>query len=130
VPSKPHLVSCPSEHPFELVIAENTPNVPQAVYCPTCGHKMMGLLGEVQSVRQIGTARPGGAMRCQEKETLFEEYEKKVVSYSEAVRKMRDYGAALPVAEFQLLYDVALRANELCQSAGRGLRRHVEAHEC
>lgn len=130
MPNKAHLVSCPSEHPFELVIAENTPNVPHAVYCPTCGVKMMGLLGEVQSVGQIGTERLGGAMRCQEKETLLEEYEKKVGSYSDAVRRMREYGVALPIAEFQLLYDLALRANELCQSASRALRRHVEEHEC
>src|SRR5688572_25181150 len=49
VPNKAHLVSCPSEHPFELVIAENTPSVPQAVYCPTCGVKMMLLLWEGSS---------------------------------------------------------------------------------
>jgi len=91
---------------------------------------MLGLLGEIQSVRHIGTERLGDAMRCQDKETLLEEYEKKVGSYSEAVRKMREYGAALPVAEFQLLYDVALTANELCQSVGRALRRHVEDHGC
>ena len=69
-------------------------------------------------------------MRCLERETLMEKYEKKVKAYSEAVRKMHEYGAALPLEEFALLYDLAVRASERCQVARQSVLDHVEHHCC
>ena len=69
-------------------------------------------------------------MRCLEREILMEEYEKKVKAYSEAVRRMHEYGAALPLEEFALLYDLAVRASERCQVARQSVLDHVEHHCC
>jgi len=69
-------------------------------------------------------------MRCDEKDSLMEKHEETVQAYSQAVVKMREYGAALPLAEFKLLWEVAVRANSLCRSAHYALRRHVAEHTC
>ena len=60
----------------------------------------------------------------------MEKYEKKVKAYSEAVRRMHEYGAALPLEEFALLYDLAVRASERCQVARQSVLDQVEHHRC
>ena len=69
-------------------------------------------------------------MRCDEKESLMEKYDERVQAYSDAVSKMREYGAALPLVEFKLLWEVAVRANSLCRAAHNVLRHHVAEHSC
>ena len=69
-------------------------------------------------------------MCCQEHETLLEKYQGAVESYSEAVRRMRDYGEALPLGEFTLLSELAVRAHKICQDARGALNRHIEEHGC
>ena len=69
-------------------------------------------------------------MCCPEKQSLIEKQEGTVQAYSEAVLKMQEQGATLPLAEFQVLYDLATLANKLCQAADHKLRRHVEEHGC
>jgi hypothetical protein len=68
-------------------------------------------------------------MRCEEKETLLEKYEKSVRAYSEAVRLLFD-GASLPLAEFEVVYNVAVEANEASQVACQAFLRHGEEHGC
>src|SRR5688572_9970137 len=43
-------VACPNGHPFKLLIAVGTPTMIQTVHCPTCGIKMVALVGEIRSV--------------------------------------------------------------------------------
>ena len=69
-------------------------------------------------------------MPCKEHATLLEKYQEAVRSYSEAVRRMRDYGAALPLVEFELLWELAVRANEACRDARGAMDHHLGEHGC
>jgi hypothetical protein len=69
-------------------------------------------------------------MICHEKSTLLEMYQKQVRAYSDAVRKMREYGASLPEVELQLLFDVATRAHWFCDAAYSSLQKHMAEHKC
>ena len=69
-------------------------------------------------------------MLCHEKRSLMGKYEKAVASYVEAIRSMRDYASKLPLPEFEVIYNFAVQANEVCQAAHQSLRLHVEEHGC
>ena len=69
-------------------------------------------------------------MGCQEKESLMEKYEKAVRAYTVAVRNMRDDGASLTLAEFEVIYNFAVQANERCQAAQESLSVHLGEHGC
>ena len=43
---------------------------------------------------------------------------------------MRDYGAALPLVEFELLWELAVRANEACRDARGAMDGHLTEHGC
>ena len=67
---------------------------------------------------------------CPEKQSLIERYDVAARTYSDAVGRMHETGAEGPLAEFSVLYGVATRANEACESAHESLRRHIEDHGC
>jgi len=69
-------------------------------------------------------------MICHEKSDLLDKYQKEVRAYSEAVLKMRQYGAALPRVEFEIVWNVVVRTRELCNTAYRSLENHVAEHRC
>ena len=73
---------------------------------------------------------PDFKMFCHEKSALLEKYQKEVRAYSDAVRKMREYGASLPEVELQLLCDVATRAHWPCDAAYSSLQIHMAQHRC
>lgn len=69
-------------------------------------------------------------MICQEKSALQDNYQNKVRIYSDAVLKMRRYGAALPAVEFDVLWNVVNRAHAICDAAHRALKNHIAEHRC
>ena len=69
-------------------------------------------------------------MHCREQETLLEQYQQAVQSYWQAVRRMRDYGGPLPLAELELLLELAVGASKVCQDARGALNRHIQEHGC
>jgi len=72
----------------------------------------------------------GDFMLCHEKNSLMEKYEKAATSYVQAIRSMRVYATKLPLPDFEVIYNFAVQANEVCQAAHQSLRLHVEEHGC
>jgi hypothetical protein len=69
-------------------------------------------------------------MSCEEKSVLLEKYQRQVRAYSDAVINMRAHSASLPQVEFQLLWDLANGAYQLCEETQRRLQQHVVEHGC
>lgn len=69
-------------------------------------------------------------MICHEKSDLLDKYQKEVRAYSEAVLKMRQYGAALPRVEFEILWNSVVNAHDVCNAAYRSFQTHVAEHRC
>lgn len=74
--------------------------------------------------RQVAT------IRCTEKDSLSEKYEKAIQWYLNAVLRMHHEAALVPLGEFEVLYDAATAANTICETAERALRQHMEEHGC
>ena len=69
-------------------------------------------------------------MLCHERVALLEKYLKRVRLYTNAVRKMREYGASVPEVELQLLFKVVGRTHWICDAAYTSLQKHIADHEC
>ena len=87
--------------------------------------------GYSQTVFRTFIARQwGDFMLCHEKNSLMEKYEKAATSYVQAIRSMRVYATKLALPEFEVIYNFAVQANEVCQATHQSLRLHVEEHGC
>jgi hypothetical protein len=69
-------------------------------------------------------------MSCKEKILLLERHRKQVRAYADAVLRMRQQAATLSQDEFQLLWDLANRAFQLCDETRRRFEQHVADHGC
>jgi len=106
------------------------PLIPQLEACARLNRRLdLGLRifwskGEVMKL--VHTA---AILVCPKKRSLLEKYDVLVRTYLDAVVRMHQ-GADLPLSEFTVLYDLAMGANDLCQSAEDSVRSHMEEHGC
>ena len=69
-------------------------------------------------------------MACLKKLILLAKYQQELRGYAESVAELKAHTAAIPVAEYTLLVELAKRTLEKCETAQRHLQRHILDHGC